>query len=169
MVSIFLSWHHQNIKIKIKWIKSRAKTYCTSPMYIWQQLSHVNKVFIIIKGLKIWISPPHSVWFHRRKAYDFIACTINIQDIIKLFKNTNIHTHIKSWGPSEIFRIKLFFRSLKLHVWSFTHKWTCIKKYEPCHDKTNIMGLWPAWIQTSLWILVVWSGSMLFVYQPYYK
>jgi hypothetical protein len=26
-------------------------------------------------------------------------------------------------------------------------------KYEPCHDKTNIMGLRPAWIQTCLLIL----------------
>jgi hypothetical protein len=34
--------------------------------------------------------------------------------------------------------------------------------YEPRHDKTNIMGLGPAWIQTSLGIHPVWSGSMLF-------
>jgi hypothetical protein len=33
---------------------------------------------------------------------------------------------------------------------------------EPHHDKTNIMGLWPAWIQTSLRIRTVLSGSMLF-------
>jgi hypothetical protein len=33
---------------------------------------------------------------------------------------------------------------------------------EPCHDKTNIMRLRPAWIQTR-------SGSMLFAYQLYYK
>jgi hypothetical protein len=35
-------------------------------------------------------------------------------------------------------------------------------KYEPRHDKTNIMGLRQAWIQTSLRIRTVWSGSMLF-------
>jgi hypothetical protein len=33
---------------------------------------------------------------------------------------------------------------------------------EPRHDKTNIMGLQPAWIQTSLRIRAVWSGSTLF-------
>jgi hypothetical protein len=33
---------------------------------------------------------------------------------------------------------------------------------EPRHDKTNIMGLRPAWIQTSLRIRAVWSGSMMF-------
>jgi hypothetical protein len=33
---------------------------------------------------------------------------------------------------------------------------------EPRHDKTNIMGLQPAWIQTSSSICAVWSGSMLF-------
>jgi hypothetical protein len=33
---------------------------------------------------------------------------------------------------------------------------------EPRHDKTNILGLRPAWIQTSLHIHAVWSGSMLF-------
>jgi hypothetical protein len=33
---------------------------------------------------------------------------------------------------------------------------------EPRHGKTNIMGLRPAWIQTSLRIHTVWSGSMLF-------
>jgi hypothetical protein len=32
-------------------------------------------------------------------------------------------------------------------------KWMC---KEQCHDKTNIMGLWPAWIQTSLRIRAVW-------------
>jgi hypothetical protein len=34
--------------------------------------------------------------------------------------------------------------------------------YEPCHDKTNIVRLRPALIQTSLRIRAVWSGSMLF-------
>jgi hypothetical protein len=33
---------------------------------------------------------------------------------------------------------------------------------EPRHDKTNLVGLQPAWIQTSLRIRAVWSGSMLF-------
>jgi hypothetical protein len=40
---------------------------------------------------------------------------------------------------------------------------------EPHHDKTNIMGLRPAWIQISLCIRAVWSGSMLFAYKPYNK
>jgi hypothetical protein len=43
------------------------------------------------------------------------------------------------------------------------------KVNEPRHDKTNIVGLRPAWIQTSLRIRAVWPGSMLFVYQLYYK
>jgi hypothetical protein len=30
-----------------------------------------------------------------------------------------------------------------------------LSKYEPCHEKTNIMGLRPAWIQTSLCIRTV--------------
>jgi hypothetical protein len=34
--------------------------------------------------------------------------------------------------------------------------------YEPRHDKTYIMRLRPAWIQTSPSISAVWSGSMLF-------
>jgi hypothetical protein len=33
--------------------------------------------------------------------------------------------------------------------------------FEQRHDKTNIMGLPPAWIQTNLRISTVWSGSML--------
>jgi hypothetical protein len=41
--------------------------------------------------------------------------------------------------------------------------------YEPCHDKTEIVRLRPAWIQTSLRIRAVWSGFMLFTYQLYYK
>jgi hypothetical protein len=41
--------------------------------------------------------------------------------------------------------------------------------FEPCHDKTNIMRLRPAWIQTSLRIRAVWSGSMLFAYKLYNK
>jgi hypothetical protein len=40
---------------------------------------------------------------------------------------------------------------------------------EPRHDKTNIMGLRPAWIQTSLRIRAIWSGSMLFAYKLYNK
>jgi hypothetical protein len=40
------------------------------------------------------------------------------------------------------------------------HDRVCI--FEPRPDKTNIMGLQPAWIQTSLRIRAVWSGSMLF-------
>jgi hypothetical protein len=41
--------------------------------------------------------------------------------------------------------------------------------YDPRHDKTNIVRLRPAWIQTSLRIRAVWSGSMLFAYKPYNK
>jgi hypothetical protein len=37
-----------------------------------------------------------------------------------------------------------------------------LKTFEPRHDKTNIMGLRPAWIQTSMRIRAVWAGSMLF-------
>jgi hypothetical protein len=40
---------------------------------------------------------------------------------------------------------------------------------EPCHDKTNVMRLQPAWIQTSLRIRAVWSESMLFAYKPCYE
>jgi hypothetical protein len=34
--------------------------------------------------------------------------------------------------------------------------------YEPHHDKTNVMRLRPAWIQPSLRVRAVLSGSMLF-------
>jgi hypothetical protein len=44
-----------------------------------------------------------------------------------------------------------------------------VTSYEPRHDKTNIVRLRQAWIQTSLRIRAVWSGSMLFAYQLYYK
>jgi hypothetical protein len=42
--------------------------------------------------------------------------------------------------------------------------WSCYKLrwYELRHDKTNIMGLRTAWIQTSLRLRAVGSGSMLF-------
>jgi hypothetical protein len=43
------------------------------------------------------------------------------------------------------------------------YNWKLIEKfaaavliYEPRHDKTNIVGLRPAWIQTSLRIRAVW-------------
>jgi hypothetical protein len=42
-------------------------------------------------------------------------------------------------------------------------------KIEPRHDKTNVMRLRPAWIQTSLRIRAVLSGSMLFAYKLYNK
>jgi hypothetical protein len=38
----------------------------------------------------------------------------------------------------------------------------CESSFEPRHDKTNIVRLRQAWIQTSLCICKVWSGSMLF-------
>jgi hypothetical protein len=47
------------------------------------------------------------------------------------------------------------------HTHTRTHAHTHI--YEPCHDKTNIMRLRPACIQTSLRVRAVWSGSMLFI------
>jgi hypothetical protein len=52
----------------------------------------------------------------------------------------------------------------------YKQTFTCIFNiFEPGHDKTNIMGLRPAWIQTRLRICAVWSGSMLFAYQLYYN
>jgi hypothetical protein len=56
-------------------------------------------------------------------------------------------------------------------VWYFytNIKWykTCLtfcfsSSFEPRHDKTNIVGLRTAWIHSSLRLLTVWSGSMLF-------
>jgi hypothetical protein len=41
--------------------------------------------------------------------------------------------------------------------------------FEPRHDKTNVMRLRPAWIQTSLPIRAGWLGSMLITYQPFDK
>ncbi|XP_053373125.1 ceramide synthase 2-like isoform X2 [Mercenaria mercenaria] len=42
-------------------------------------------------------------------------------------------------------------------------KWFPLKNiFEPRHEKTNIVGMRPARIQTSLRIRAVWSGSMLF-------
>jgi hypothetical protein len=37
-----------------------------------------------------------------------------------------------------------------------------VKTNKPRHDKTNIIGLRSAWIQTSLPIRTIWSGIMLF-------
>jgi hypothetical protein len=53
-------------------------------------------------------------------------------------------------------------RFLLNYVWSW-YDWIFIKIIKPHHDKTNIMGLRPAWIQTSMRIRTVWSGSMLYV------
>jgi hypothetical protein len=44
----------------------------------------------------------------------------------------------------------------------YLHILTRLFKFEPRNDKTNIMRLRPAWIQTSLQICVVWLGSTLF-------
>jgi hypothetical protein len=57
---------------------------------------------------------------------------------------------------------------LSCHI-SFVYIFCILYLYEPRHDKTNKMGLRPAWIQTCLRIRAVWSGSMLFAYQPFYK
>jgi hypothetical protein len=40
-------------------------------------------------------------------------------------------------------------------------RWIPLYIFELRHDKTNIMCLQPAWIQTSLLIRAVWSGFML--------
>jgi hypothetical protein len=44
------------------------------------------------------------------------------------------------------------------------------KRNESRHDKTNIIGVRPAWIKKSLRIRAVWSGSMLFAisFSTYY-
>ncbi|XP_045191227.2 uncharacterized protein LOC123548063 [Mercenaria mercenaria] len=39
--------------------------------------------------------------------------------------------------------------------------------FEPRHEKISIVRLRPAWIQTSLRIRAVWSGSMLFAFKAY--
>jgi hypothetical protein len=56
----------------------------------------------------------------------------------------------------ELERIQSPRQDLNLQRWG---------KNEPRHDKTNLVHLRPAWIQTSLRIRAVWSGSMLFAYQ----
>jgi hypothetical protein len=58
-----------------------------------------------------------------------------------------------------------FWSRLAFTFSSFLHNlhkphYECI--FEPRHDKTNVMRLRPAWIQTSLPISAVWLGSMLF-------
>jgi hypothetical protein len=52
--------------------------------------------------------------------------------------------------------------SRKIQCESRTNHFSKTTVFEPRNDKTNIMGLWPAWIQTSLLIRAVWLGSMLF-------
>jgi hypothetical protein len=71
--------------------------------------------------------------------------------------------------PSWAFFRDSVFSILWSHSWylcrvprTFNQRW-----YEPCHDKTNIVRLRPAWIQTSLRIRAVWSGSMLFAISFY--
>jgi hypothetical protein len=57
------------------------------------------------------------------------------------------------------FCIKSF---IMFYWWGLEQRCCLKKKIELRNDKTNIMGLRPAWIQTSLRIRAVWSGSMLF-------
>jgi hypothetical protein len=62
----------------------------------------------------------------------------------------------------QLFKFSGKYKRIYLHVysiWFLNPRWEI---NEPCHDKTNIMRLRPAWIQTSLRIRAVWSGSMLF-------
>jgi hypothetical protein len=67
--------------------------------------------------------------------------------------------------------IHLYYRSclFKVNICLNFSEILDILRNEPCNDKTNIVPLQPAWFQTSLCICTVWSGSMLFTYQPYYK
>jgi hypothetical protein len=52
--------------------------------------------------------------------------------------------------------------TVTLYITQYLYTFTLNKIYEARHDKTNIVRLRSAWIQTSLCIRAVWSGSMLF-------
>jgi hypothetical protein len=61
------------------------------------------------------------------------------------------------------------FTALRQSMSCFLYNRLLYRIYEPCHDKTNIMGLRPVWIPTSLRIRAVWSGSMLLSFSSCYR
>jgi hypothetical protein len=67
--------------------------------------------------------------------------------------------------PLFIFQMK----KQKVPLAMIINRFLVILWYEPRHDKINMMRLQPAWFQTSLCIRAVWSGSVLFANQLYYK
>jgi hypothetical protein len=99
------------------------------------------KLFFIVAEWYILLITDVSITCYSILIYDVMCAymyklTMNTCSIIKII----------------IILLKMWYRFLL-----FLHK-----IYEPRHDKTNIMGLRPVWIQTSLRIRAVWSGSMLF-------
>jgi hypothetical protein len=79
----------------------------------------------------------------------------------KHFKNINLK---KNW-TKILLKVKNIFNSCNnWHVaWKLIADFVVFfTTFEPRHDKTNIMDLRPAWIQTSLRFRAVWTGSMLF-------
>jgi hypothetical protein len=93
-------------------------------------------------------------------------CRVSLK---KSYIYNNVSSYITmymDWKTSIKFLLIPFHERVlsSLHMISayFTfHYWSELTN-ESCHDKVSIKGLWPAWIQTSLRICAVWSGSMLF-------
>jgi hypothetical protein len=89
-----------------------------------------------------------------------------LQDLCKMLEFNKKKSWIRSLLSKNIFW-NSYIDQVKHFQWKNLQK--ILKKhtqnkieYEPRHDKTNIVGLRPAWIQTSLCLRAVWSGSMLF-------
>jgi hypothetical protein len=81
-----------------------------------------------------------------------------------MFNSKNLVIFLKICKKS-VFKFTNIVRLLKIFIINISMTDDSVKIYEPRHDKTNIMGLRPAWIQAGLRgckpiILVLsWRGS----------
>jgi hypothetical protein len=122
-----------------------------------------------------------SVVYHFYIRFRFILCLKLIY-----FNNSVLHARIicylsqllQNFNDIMIYFIYYYYRRNPKYTFnigtigSFSRMILNSKHYprnEPCHYKTNIVRLRPAWIQTSLRIRAVLSGSMLFAFKLYNK
>jgi hypothetical protein len=70
----------------------------------------------------------------------------------------------RSWPSCKFTKILALILFTKINNLKYNNFYNNNFSYEPRHDKTNILRLRPAWVQTRVRLRAVWSGSMLFAF-----
>jgi hypothetical protein len=116
----------------------------------------VSLLYIIMQKIQTFYMTmmPNITW------YDILTYETKVIQYKRVF----VHNDVSYFVERTVTLALLLFKRIHtlLIIIMFCARNTFFLLFEPRHDKTNIVRLRPAWIQTSLRICAVWSISMLF-------